>query len=61
MIAELINDDFDGPLHRPFSWKSLSGLNRTTANVSKVANKNNFKLHQKCYGGKWMFNFKCSK
>ncbi|ETE56862.1 tRNA-splicing endonuclease subunit Sen2, partial [Ophiophagus hannah] len=35
VIAELINDDFDGPLHRPFSWKSLSGLNRTTANVSK--------------------------
>ncbi|XP_063147904.1 tRNA-splicing endonuclease subunit Sen2 isoform X2 [Candoia aspera] len=35
VIAELVNDDFDGPLHRPFSWKSLSGLNRTTANVSK--------------------------
>uniref|UniRef100_A0A2D4PTX0 Uncharacterized protein n=1 Tax=Micrurus surinamensis TaxID=129470 RepID=A0A2D4PTX0_MICSU len=34
VIAELIND-FDGPLNRPFSWKSLSGLNRTTANVSK--------------------------
>ncbi|KAK9406236.1 tRNA-splicing endonuclease subunit Sen2 [Crotalus adamanteus] len=35
VIAELINDDFDGSLHRPFSWKTLSGLNRTTANVSK--------------------------
>ncbi|XP_042309254.1 tRNA-splicing endonuclease subunit Sen2 [Sceloporus undulatus] len=35
VIVELINDDFEGSLHRPFSWKSLSGLNRTTANVSK--------------------------
>ncbi|XP_070594682.1 tRNA-splicing endonuclease subunit Sen2 [Erythrolamprus reginae] len=35
VIAEVVNDDFDGPLHRSFSWKSLSGLNRTTGNVSK--------------------------
>ncbi|XP_044307308.1 tRNA-splicing endonuclease subunit Sen2 [Varanus komodoensis] len=35
VIAEFVNDDFEGSLCRPFSWKSLSGLNRTTANVSK--------------------------
>ncbi|XP_061474083.1 tRNA-splicing endonuclease subunit Sen2 [Rhineura floridana] len=35
VIAELVNDEFEGSSHRPFSWKSLSGLNRTTANVSK--------------------------
>uniref|UniRef100_A0A8D0HFR1 tRNA-splicing endonuclease subunit Sen2 n=1 Tax=Sphenodon punctatus TaxID=8508 RepID=A0A8D0HFR1_SPHPU len=35
VIAELVNDDFDGSPRRPFSWKSLSGLNRTTMNVSK--------------------------
>ncbi|XP_053233672.1 tRNA-splicing endonuclease subunit Sen2 isoform X3 [Podarcis raffonei] len=35
VIVELVNSDFEGSPHRPFSWKSLSGLNRTTANVSK--------------------------
>ncbi|XP_008103417.3 tRNA-splicing endonuclease subunit Sen2 isoform X1 [Anolis carolinensis] len=35
VIVELVNGDFEGPLRRPFSWKSLSGLNRSTANVSK--------------------------
>ncbi|XP_019360623.1 PREDICTED: tRNA-splicing endonuclease subunit Sen2 [Gavialis gangeticus] len=35
VMAELVNDDFKGSLRRPFSWKSLSGLNRTTTNVSK--------------------------
>ncbi|XP_060127450.1 tRNA-splicing endonuclease subunit Sen2 isoform X3 [Zootoca vivipara] len=35
VIVELVNNDFEGSPHRPFSWKSLSGLNRTTANVSK--------------------------
>uniref|UniRef100_A0A7M4FQJ9 tRNA-splicing endonuclease subunit Sen2 n=1 Tax=Crocodylus porosus TaxID=8502 RepID=A0A7M4FQJ9_CROPO len=35
VMAELVNDDFEGSLRRPFSWKSLSGLNRTTTNVSK--------------------------
>ncbi|XP_025060305.1 tRNA-splicing endonuclease subunit Sen2 isoform X3 [Alligator sinensis] len=35
VMAELVNDDFRGSLRRPFSWKSLSGLNRTTTNVSK--------------------------
>uniref|UniRef100_A0A8D0KM10 tRNA-splicing endonuclease subunit Sen2 n=1 Tax=Salvator merianae TaxID=96440 RepID=A0A8D0KM10_SALMN len=35
VIAELVNDDFEGSSCRPLSWKSLSGLNRTTANVSK--------------------------
>ncbi|XP_054831754.1 tRNA-splicing endonuclease subunit Sen2 isoform X2 [Eublepharis macularius] len=35
VIAELVNNDFEGSSHRPFTWKSLSSLNRTTANVSK--------------------------
>lgn len=36
VIAELVvDDDFEGSSQRPFSWKSLCGLNRTTANVSK--------------------------
>lgn len=35
VIAELVNSDYEGSSQRSFSWKSLSGLNRTTANVSK--------------------------
>ncbi|XP_048345663.1 tRNA-splicing endonuclease subunit Sen2 isoform X2 [Sphaerodactylus townsendi] len=35
VIVELVNDDFEGSSQRSFSWKSLSSLNRTTANVSK--------------------------
>ncbi|NXT18996.1 SEN2 endonuclease, partial [Syrrhaptes paradoxus] len=35
VIAELVDDNFEGPLRRPLSWKSLSGLNRTTVNASK--------------------------
>uniref|UniRef100_A0A8C8SH92 tRNA-splicing endonuclease subunit Sen2 n=1 Tax=Pelusios castaneus TaxID=367368 RepID=A0A8C8SH92_9SAUR len=35
VIAELVNDNFEGSLRRPFTWMSLSGLNRTTVNVSK--------------------------
>ncbi|XP_053156240.1 tRNA-splicing endonuclease subunit Sen2 isoform X2 [Hemicordylus capensis] len=36
VIVELVDDDnFEGSSRRPFSWKTLSGLNRTTANVSK--------------------------
>ncbi|XP_015275739.1 PREDICTED: tRNA-splicing endonuclease subunit Sen2 [Gekko japonicus] len=35
VIAELVNGDFEGSSQRSFSWRSLSSLNRTTANVSK--------------------------
>ncbi|NXB82145.1 SEN2 endonuclease, partial [Donacobius atricapilla] len=35
VIAELVDDNFEGSLRRPLSWMSLSGLNRTTANASK--------------------------
>ncbi|NWS21219.1 SEN2 endonuclease, partial [Pachyramphus minor] len=35
VLAELVDDDFQGSLRRPLSWMSLSGLNRTTANASK--------------------------
>ncbi|NXP75710.1 SEN2 endonuclease, partial [Ramphastos sulfuratus] len=35
VIAELVDDSFEGSLRRPLCWKSLSGLNRTTANASK--------------------------
>lgn len=35
VIAELVDGNFEGPLRRPLSWMSLSGLNRTTANASK--------------------------
>ncbi|KFV18547.1 tRNA-splicing endonuclease subunit Sen2 [Tauraco erythrolophus] len=35
VIAEMVDDNFEGSLHRPLSWKSLSGLNRTTVNASK--------------------------
>ncbi|NXM77293.1 SEN2 endonuclease, partial [Serilophus lunatus] len=35
VIAELVDDHFEGSLRRPLSWMSLSGLNRTTASASK--------------------------
>ncbi|NWR20292.1 SEN2 endonuclease, partial [Emberiza fucata] len=35
VIAELVDDNFEGSLRRPLSWMSLSGLNRTNANASK--------------------------
>ncbi|XP_077181777.1 tRNA-splicing endonuclease subunit Sen2 isoform X2 [Paroedura picta] len=35
VVAELVNGDFEGSSQRSFSWKSLTSLNRTTANVSK--------------------------
>ncbi|NXU54378.1 SEN2 endonuclease, partial [Turnix velox] len=35
VIAELVDDNFEGSLRRPLNWKSLSGLNRTTVNASK--------------------------
>ncbi|XP_053932375.1 tRNA-splicing endonuclease subunit Sen2 isoform X2 [Cuculus canorus] len=35
VIAELVDDNFEGSLRRPLSWMSLAGLNRTTANASK--------------------------
>ncbi|NXM48522.1 SEN2 endonuclease, partial [Gymnorhina tibicen] len=35
VIAELVDDTFEGSLRRPLSWMALSGLNRTTANASK--------------------------
>ncbi|NXG79739.1 SEN2 endonuclease, partial [Baryphthengus martii] len=35
VIAELVDDHFEGCLRRPLCWKSLSGLNRTTVNASK--------------------------
>ncbi|XP_041283500.1 tRNA-splicing endonuclease subunit Sen2-like [Onychostruthus taczanowskii] len=35
VIAELVDDTFEGSLRRPLSWMSLSGLNRTTVNASK--------------------------
>uniref|UniRef100_A0A8V1AI96 tRNA-splicing endonuclease subunit Sen2 n=1 Tax=Gallus gallus TaxID=9031 RepID=A0A8V1AI96_CHICK len=35
VIAELVDDNFEGSLRRPLSWMSLSGLNRTTVSASK--------------------------
>ncbi|KAM3914817.1 tRNA-splicing endonuclease subunit Sen2 isoform 2-T2 [Leptodactylus fuscus] len=35
VIVELVDENFDGPPLRPLTWRSLSGLNRTTMNVSK--------------------------
>ncbi|XP_068276035.1 tRNA-splicing endonuclease subunit Sen2 [Nyctibius grandis] len=35
VIAELVDDNFEGSLRRPLNWKSLSGLNRTTVSASK--------------------------
>ncbi|XP_069500035.1 tRNA-splicing endonuclease subunit Sen2 isoform X2 [Ambystoma mexicanum] len=35
VIIELVDDHYHGSPRRPFTWKSLAGLNRTTVNVSK--------------------------
>nr|XP_033776822.1 tRNA-splicing endonuclease subunit Sen2 [Geotrypetes seraphini]XP_033776823.1 tRNA-splicing endonuclease subunit Sen2 [Geotrypetes seraphini] len=35
VIVELVDDHFQGTPRRPFTWKTLAGLNRTTLNVSK--------------------------
>ncbi|KFU86075.1 tRNA-splicing endonuclease subunit Sen2 [Chaetura pelagica] len=35
VLAEMVDDNFEGSLRRPLNWKSLSGLNRTTASASK--------------------------
>ncbi|NWS74811.1 SEN2 endonuclease, partial [Crotophaga sulcirostris] len=35
VIADLVDDNFEGSLRRPLSWMSLAGLNRTTVNASK--------------------------
>ncbi|KAG8431624.1 hypothetical protein GDO86_017869 [Hymenochirus boettgeri] len=35
VIVELVNDKCEGFPLRPLTWKSLAGLHRTTANVSK--------------------------
>lgn len=35
VIVELVDDHFEGPLRRPFSWKSLAALSRVSVNVSK--------------------------
>ncbi|XP_075689950.1 tRNA-splicing endonuclease subunit Sen2 [Rhinoderma darwinii] len=35
VIIELVDENFEGSPLRPLTWRSLSGLNRTTMNVSK--------------------------
>ncbi|KAK7826357.1 hypothetical protein U0070_021371 [Myodes glareolus] len=35
VIVELVDDNFEGPVRRPFSWKSLAALSRVSGNVSK--------------------------
>ncbi|XP_066452573.1 tRNA-splicing endonuclease subunit Sen2 isoform X1 [Eleutherodactylus coqui] len=35
VIVELVDENFEGPPLRPLTWRSLSGLHRTTMNVSK--------------------------
>ncbi|XP_073430361.1 tRNA-splicing endonuclease subunit Sen2 isoform X3 [Dendrobates tinctorius] len=35
VIVELVDENSEGPPVRPLTWRSLSGLNRTTMNVSK--------------------------
>ncbi|XP_072277091.1 tRNA-splicing endonuclease subunit Sen2 isoform X2 [Pyxicephalus adspersus] len=35
VIVELVDSNYEGSPLRPLTWKSLSGLNRTTMNVSK--------------------------
>ncbi|XP_029431154.1 tRNA-splicing endonuclease subunit Sen2 [Rhinatrema bivittatum] len=35
VIVELVDDHFQGTPRRPFNWRLLAGLNRTTVNVSK--------------------------
>ncbi|XP_035304284.1 tRNA-splicing endonuclease subunit Sen2 isoform X3 [Cricetulus griseus] len=37
VIVELVDDNFEGSLRRPFSWKSLAALSRVSGNVSKVS------------------------
>lgn len=36
VIIELVDDNFEGSLRRPFSWRSLAALSRVSVNVSKV-------------------------
>lgn len=35
VIIELVSDNFEGSLRRPFSWTSLAALSRVSGNVSK--------------------------
>ncbi|XP_060036664.1 tRNA-splicing endonuclease subunit Sen2 isoform X2 [Erinaceus europaeus] len=35
VVIEMVNERFQGSLHRPFSWKSLAALSRVSVNVSK--------------------------
>ncbi|XP_069795945.1 tRNA-splicing endonuclease subunit Sen2 isoform X2 [Narcine bancroftii] len=35
VVVEMVDDSCQGLQHRPFTWRSLAGLVRTTANVSK--------------------------
>ncbi|XP_004395698.1 PREDICTED: tRNA-splicing endonuclease subunit Sen2 isoform X3 [Odobenus rosmarus divergens] len=35
VIIELVDDQFEGSLRRPFSWRSLAALSRVSVNVSK--------------------------
>lgn len=35
VIIELVDDNFEGSLRRPFSWRSLAALSRVSGNVSK--------------------------
>ncbi|XP_059246338.1 tRNA-splicing endonuclease subunit Sen2 isoform X1 [Mustela nigripes] len=35
VIIELVDDNFEGSLRRPFSWRSLAALSRVSVNVSK--------------------------
>ncbi|XP_067907931.1 tRNA-splicing endonuclease subunit Sen2 isoform X2 [Heterodontus francisci] len=35
LVIEMVDDSCQGSLRRPFTWRSLAGLNRTTSNVSK--------------------------
>uniref|UniRef100_UPI00398E9C82 tRNA-splicing endonuclease subunit Sen2 isoform X2 n=1 Tax=Pristiophorus japonicus TaxID=55135 RepID=UPI00398E9C82 len=35
VVVEMVDDSCQGSQRRPFTWRSLAGLNRTTTNVSK--------------------------
>ncbi|XP_041048405.1 tRNA-splicing endonuclease subunit Sen2 isoform X1 [Carcharodon carcharias] len=35
VVIEMVDDSCQGSQRRPFTWRSLAGLNRTTSNVSK--------------------------
>ncbi|XP_043563891.1 tRNA-splicing endonuclease subunit Sen2 isoform X1 [Chiloscyllium plagiosum] len=35
VVIEMLDNNYQGSQHRPFTWRSLGGLSRTTANVSK--------------------------